>query len=89
MYKKLWHYLYENKGWKNGQKPLFSRFWDKEAFTKIFRKFIFSSAKDTPSCTKKYRERLDCFISKRQSENDLELQLYLETQTSKLLLYRN
>ena len=36
------------------EKPLFWRFWDKEAFTKIFRKSIFSSAKDTPKNAKKF-----------------------------------
>ena len=52
MYQKLGLFLYEKLGWKIGQKPLFSRFWDEEAFTEIFRKSTFSSAKDTWSCAK-------------------------------------
>ena len=52
MYQKLWLSLYEKMGWKIGQKLLFWRFWDEEAFTKIFRKSIFSSAKDTPKNAK-------------------------------------
>ena len=45
MYQKLWLTLYEKIGQKIGQKPLFSRFWDEEAFTNIFRKSIFSLVK--------------------------------------------
>ena len=56
MYQKLWLSLCEKMGWKIGQKPLFLRFWDEEAFPKIFRKYIFSSAKDTPSCAKIFQK---------------------------------
>ena len=34
---------------KNDEKSVFWRFWDKEAFIKIFRKQVFSFALDTPS----------------------------------------
>ena len=56
MYQKFWPFLNEKLGWKIGQKLLFSRFW---AFTKIFRKSIFSSAKDAPSCAKMFSK---CFF---------------------------
>ena len=49
IHQKLWLILYEKLGWKTDKKPLFLRFWDKEAITKIFRKCVFSSALDTPS----------------------------------------
>ena len=52
MCQKLWFSLCEKMEWKVGQRPLFSRFWDEEAFIKIFRNSIFSSAKGTPSCAK-------------------------------------
>ena len=35
MYQKLWFFLFEKLEWKIGQKPLFSRFWDEQAFRKI------------------------------------------------------
>ena len=51
-----WLFLYIKLGWKIGQKPLFSRFWDKEAFTKNFQKSISSLAKDTQSCAKIFQK---------------------------------
>ena len=54
MCQKLRVYLCEKFRGKIGEKPLFSRFRDEEAFTKIFRKYIFSLAKDTPSTAKNF-----------------------------------
>ena len=51
---KLWVFLCENFGWKTDQKPLFWRFWDKEAFRKIFRKCVLNLAKDTPKNAKTF-----------------------------------
>ena len=59
IHQKLWLFLYEKLGWKTDKKPLFLRFWDKEAITKIFRKSIFSSALDTPFKPKMFSK---CFF---------------------------
>ena len=59
MYQELLLFLFEKLGWKIGQKPVFSRFWDEQAFKRIFRKSIFCSVKNTSSCTKIFSK---CFF---------------------------